>query len=59
MVREQAVTLHNLARAYEESHQWELALSAFSQALDLAQRLRYPRVEAYPLRGLAAVKVRT
>jgi diguanylate cyclase (GGDEF)-like protein len=57
MVREQAVTLHNLARAYEDSRQWDLAQPAFSQALDLAHRLKYPRVEAYAWRGLAAVKV--
>ena len=57
MVREQAVTLHNLARTYEDSGQWELAQVTFSQALDLARGLKYPRVEAYALRGLAAVKV--
>ena len=57
MVREQAVTLHNLARTYEDSRQWELAQMTFSQALDLARGLKYPRVEAYALRGLAAVKV--
>ena len=57
MVREQAVTLHNLARTYEDSRQWDLADASFSQALDLAQKLKYPRVEAYALRGLAAVKV--
>jgi diguanylate cyclase (GGDEF)-like protein len=57
MVREQAVTLHNLARTYERSHQWSLAQSAFNQALDLARGLRYPRAEAYALRGLAAVKI--
>jgi diguanylate cyclase (GGDEF)-like protein len=57
MVREQAVTLHNLARSYEDSRQWDLADASFSQALDLAQKLKYLRVEAYALRGLAAVKV--
>jgi len=57
MVREQAVTLHNLARVYEDSHQWNLAQPGFTQALELAQRLKYSRVEAYALRGLAAVKV--
>jgi diguanylate cyclase (GGDEF)-like protein len=57
MVREQAVTLHNLGRTYERSHQWSLAQAAFSQALELARGLRYPRVEAYALRGLAAVKI--
>jgi diguanylate cyclase (GGDEF)-like protein len=57
MVREQAITLHNLARSYERSQQWSLAQTAFSQALDLAQGLRYTRGEAYALRGLAAVKI--
>jgi diguanylate cyclase (GGDEF)-like protein len=57
MVREQAVTLHNLARSYENTHQWDRAETGFNQALDLAQRLHYPRVEAAALRGLAAVKV--
>ena len=57
MVREQAVTLHNLARTYERSQQWDLAQSSFSQALQLAQGLKYPRAEAYARRGLAAVKI--
>jgi diguanylate cyclase (GGDEF)-like protein len=57
MVREQAVTLHNLARTYEDSHQWDLAQATFTQALELGHGLKYPRVEAYALRGLAAVKV--
>jgi diguanylate cyclase (GGDEF)-like protein len=57
MVREQAVTLHNLARSYEDSSQWSLAQHTFAQALELAQGLKYSRVEAYALRGLAAVKV--
>jgi diguanylate cyclase (GGDEF)-like protein len=59
MLREQAVTLHNLARTYEDSRRWDLAQSAFTQALDLARGLKYPRAEAYALRGLAAVKVAT
>ena len=57
MVREQAVTLHNLARTYEDSRQWNLAQHTFAEALDLAQGLKYSRVQAYALRGLAAVKV--
>jgi diguanylate cyclase (GGDEF)-like protein len=57
MAREQAVTVHNLARTYEDSRQWGLAQTAFSQALILARSLKYPRVQAYALRGLAAVKV--
>lgn len=57
MVREQAVTLHNLARTYEDSRQWGLAQTTFTQALDLAHGLKYSRVEAYAQRGLAAVQV--
>ena len=57
MLREQAVTLHNLARTYEDSRQWNLAQHTFAQALELAQGLKYSRVEAYAWRGLAAVKV--
>lgn len=57
LVREQAVTLHNLARTYEDLQQWDLAQVTFTQALELAHGLKYPRVEAYALRGLAAVKV--
>ncbi len=57
MVREQAVTLHNLARTYERSQQWDLARSTFNQALELARGLKYPRAEAYALRGLAAVEI--
>ncbi|HTV79532.1 MAG TPA: tetratricopeptide repeat-containing diguanylate cyclase [Steroidobacteraceae bacterium] len=57
MVREQAVTLHNLARTYEDLQQWDLAESGFREALDLAQKLRYTRVQAYALRGLAAVQI--
>ncbi len=57
MLREQSVTLHNLARSYEDSHQWDLAQVSFTQARDLAHRLKYPRVEAYAWRGLASVKV--
>jgi diguanylate cyclase (GGDEF)-like protein len=57
MLREQAVTLQNLARTYEDARQWEQAQAAFSQALDLARSLKYPRVEGYALRGLAAIKI--
>lgn len=57
LAREQAVTLHNLARSYEDSGQWELAESGFNQSFTLAHGLHYPRVEAYALRGLAAVMI--
>jgi diguanylate cyclase (GGDEF)-like protein len=57
MVRDQAVTTYNLARSYEDSRQWDLAREQFSAALALAESLKYPRMEAYDLRGLAAVMV--
>jgi diguanylate cyclase (GGDEF)-like protein len=57
MLREQAITLQNLARTYEDARQWEQAQTAFSQALELARSLKYPRAEAYALRGLAAIKI--
>ncbi len=57
MMREQSVTLQDLGRTYEESGQWALAHAAFSQTLNLARALKYARIEAYALRGLAAVKI--
>ena len=55
MQREQAVTLHNLGRAYENLHQWDEARKAFAGSLAVSRQLGYPRGEAYGLRGLAAV----
>jgi diguanylate cyclase (GGDEF)-like protein len=55
MQREEAVTLHNLGRAYENLHEWDGARQSFSQSLALSRQLSYPRGEAYALRGLAAV----
>ena len=55
MQREEAVTLHNLGRAYENLHVWDEARQAFTQTLALSRQLNYPRGEAYALRGLAAV----
>src|SRR5690606_11429572 len=55
MRREQAVTLHNLARAYENLQQWDAAQDAFARSALLSRELSYPRGEAYALRGLAAV----
>src|SRR5262249_42412228 len=55
MQREEAVTLHNLGRAYENLHQWDEARRSFTESLALSRQLSYPRGEAYALRGLAAV----
>src|ERR1700761_5183867 len=55
MQREEAVTLHNLGRAYENLHEWEDARRSFGESLALCRQLGYPRGEAYALRGLAAV----
>jgi diguanylate cyclase (GGDEF)-like protein len=55
MLREQAVTLHNLGRAYENLHEWEESRKSFAASLTVARQLAYPRGEAYALRGLAAV----
>jgi diguanylate cyclase (GGDEF)-like protein len=55
MQREQAVTLHNLGRAYENLHEWDEARKSFAGSLAVARQLTYPRGEAYALRGLAAV----
>lgn len=55
MRREEAVTQHNLARAYENQQKWDAAREAFFDALNISRELNYPRGEAYALRGLAAV----
>ena len=55
MLREQAVTLHNLGRAYENLHEWDESRKSFAGSLAVARQLAYPRGEAYALRGLAAV----
>ena len=55
MQREQAVTLHNLGRAYENLHEWDESGKSFAASLAVARQLAYPRGEAYALRGLAAV----
>jgi diguanylate cyclase (GGDEF)-like protein len=55
MLREQAVTLHNLGRAYENLHEWDESRKSFTGSLAVARQLAYPRGEAYALRGLAAV----
>ncbi|MBS0445504.1 MAG: diguanylate cyclase [Proteobacteria bacterium] len=55
LVREQAVTQHNLGRALEHLGDWASARASFDTALSLSQKLAYPRGEAYALRGLASV----
>ena len=56
MYREQSVTLHNLGRAHENLLEWDAAQTAFQGSYDISRQLKYPRAEAYGLRGLAAVK---
>lgn len=56
MLRELLVTLHNLGRAHENLEEWTEARKAFQESLDISRQLRYPRGEAYALRGLAAVE---
>jgi diguanylate cyclase (GGDEF)-like protein len=55
MQREEAVTLHNLGRAYENLHEWDESRKSFTESLAVSRQLAYPRGEAYALRGLAAV----
>jgi diguanylate cyclase (GGDEF)-like protein len=55
MLREEAVTWHNLGKAHENLREWDQARRAFSEALQLSQQLAYTRGEAYALRGLGAV----
>jgi diguanylate cyclase (GGDEF)-like protein len=55
MYREEAVTLHNLGRAYENLHDWDESRKSFAESLAVCRQLGYPRGEAYALRGLAAV----
>ncbi|CAN5166917.1 diguanylate cyclase [soil metagenome] len=55
LVREQAVTQHNLGRALERLGDWPAAREAFEAAFQLSQQIAYPRGEAYGLRGLASV----
>ena len=55
MRREQGVTLHNLGRAHESMQQWDAALKAFEESLEISRELKYTRGEAYALSGIAAV----
>jgi len=55
LLREQAVTLHNLGRAYEKLEDWSSARKAYEESLRISRELHYSRAEAYALRGLASV----
>lgn len=55
LLREEAVTLHNLGRAHENLQEWDEAEAAFRHASEICHALEYPRCEAYALRGLAAI----
>lgn len=55
LVREQAVTHHNLGRALENLGDRAAARASFATALSLSEQLGYPRGQAYALRGLASV----
>ncbi|HEY0855449.1 MAG TPA: tetratricopeptide repeat-containing diguanylate cyclase [Albitalea sp.] len=55
LLREQAVTQHNLGRVLENLGDWPAARSSFEAVLALSGQIGYPRGEAYALRGLASV----
>jgi diguanylate cyclase (GGDEF)-like protein len=56
MLREEAVTLHNMGKVHERLHEWREARQAFAGAFDVSKQIDYRRGEAYALRGLAAVE---
>ena len=56
LLREQAVTWHNLGRAHENLGEWEEARQAFEGTLGLCREIKYQRGEAHALRGLASVR---
>ncbi len=56
LLREQAVTWHNLGRAHENLGAWDEARQAFEGALGLSREIKYRRGEAHALRGLASVR---
>lgn len=55
MRREEAVSLHNRARALENLERWDAAREGYESAYAICQELRYARGAAYALRGLGAV----
>ena len=56
LLREQAVTWHNLGRANENLGAWDDARQAFESSLGLCREINYLRGEAHALRGLASVR---
>jgi tetratricopeptide (TPR) repeat protein len=56
LLREQAVTWHNLGRANENLPAWTEAREAIEDALALCREIAYRRGEAHALRGLASVR---
>ncbi len=55
LMREQAVTQHNLGRALENLGDRAAAKASYEACLALSEKLAYPRGRAYALRGLASV----
>ncbi|MFO1339484.1 MAG: tetratricopeptide repeat-containing diguanylate cyclase [Burkholderiaceae bacterium] len=55
LLREQAVTQHNLGRALENLGERAQARASYEASLALSEKLGYPRGRAYALRGLASV----
>ncbi len=55
LLREQAVTEHNLGRALERLGDWAGARKAFDAVLEISGQIAYARGQAYGLRGLASV----
>ena len=55
LLREQAVTQHNLGRTLQNVGRQSDARTAFTTALNMSSKISFPRGEAYALRGLASV----
>lgn len=55
LLREQAVTQHNLGRALENLGDRAAARASFAASLSISEKLGYVRGRAYALRGLASV----
>lgn len=56
LLREQAVTHHNLGRALQSLGDTVAARASFLSSLAISRELHYARSEAYALRGLAGVE---
>ena len=59
MQREVLVTTYSIGSALEHLQRWDEARVRFEAALQLGEQLKYPRAQAYALRGLAAVSTAT